>query len=233
MIAKRKAPTRLAVKRFTALRGEAATALTFIDDRSILIVMKRTQTRDTLIRVGADIIARHGFNATGINAILSAAEVPKGSFYYYFASKEDFGLAVIDTFATEYDAKLDAIFGDTSLAPLDRLRHYLKSGMADMSSCDYSLGCLIGNLGQELSAQNELFRARLDQVFCGWEKRLAACLEAACQAGEFDTDKDLEALAGFILAGWEGAILRAKMVKSLRPMQRFEEILFERILAPA
>jgi len=207
--------------------------LTFIDDRSIFIGMKRMQTRDTLVRVGADIIARHGFNATGINAVLSAAGVPKGSFYYYFASKDNFGLAVIDTFAQEYDAKLEAILGDTTAPPLDRLRHYLKSGMADMSSCEFSLGCLIGNLGQELSAQNELFRARLDQVFRGWEKRLVACLEAACQVGDLDADQDLEALAGFILAGWEGAILRAKMAKSLQPMQRFEDVLFERILAPA
>ncbi|MGH8672403.1 MAG: TetR/AcrR family transcriptional regulator, partial [Burkholderiales bacterium] len=56
--------------------------------------MSRTQTREELVKVGAHIIAQHGFNTTGIEEVLKRAKVPKGSFYYYFASKEDFGLAV-------------------------------------------------------------------------------------------------------------------------------------------
>ncbi|WP_134021260.1 TetR/AcrR family transcriptional regulator [Modicisalibacter xianhensis] len=195
--------------------------------------MKRTEARDMLIRVGADIIAQHGFNATGINTILSAAGIPKGSFYYYFASKEDFGLAVIETFAEEYDDKLRVIFDDTASAPLDRLHSFFRAGLADMSSCDCSRGCLIGNLGQELSAQNDAFRARLDQVFRGWERRLAACLEAARDAGDIEMNQDPQRLAGFILAGWEGAILRAKVTKTTQPMQSYVDLLFERMLAVA
>ena len=57
--------------------------------------MKRTHKRDDLIRVGRDLIVRQGFNATGLSDILTTAGVPKGSFYYYFESKEDFGLAII------------------------------------------------------------------------------------------------------------------------------------------
>ncbi|MBB3185189.1 TetR/AcrR family transcriptional repressor of nem operon [Halomonas fontilapidosi] len=192
--------------------------------------MKTHATRDKLIEIGADLIAEQGFNATGINAVLSRAGVPKGSFYHYFASKEDFGLAVIDAFAEQYDARLAAIFESTDAAPLVRLRRYFAAGKADMLSCDHARGCLIGNLGQELSARSEVFRARLDQVFRAWERRLVACLEEARRAGEVPHELDAEALAGFIMAGWEGAILRAKTVKSLAPMDSFEAILFRQVL---
>lgn len=195
--------------------------------------MKRQDTRDKLVQVGAEIIAQQGFNSTGINTVLSTAGVPKGSFYYYFSSKEDFGLAVIESFVEAYDAKLEAILGDTTSAPLERLRNYFRAGMADMASSECSKGCLIGNLGQELSAQSDVFRARLDQVFRGWERRLGECLAAARNAGEIAADQDVDELASFILAGWEGAILRAKMVKSTQPMQGFIDIFFGRVLAVA
>jgi TetR/AcrR family transcriptional repressor of nem operon len=194
--------------------------------------MKTRATRDKLIQVGAELIAEQGFNATGINAVLKRAEVPKGSFYHYFSSKEDFGLAVIDAFAEEYDARLATIFTDTGISPLERLRRYFAVGKRDMLSCDHARGCLIGNLGQELSAQSEVFRARLDQVFRAWEHRLVNCLEEARGEGEVDATLDPHVQASFIMAGWEGAILRAKTVKSLEPMECFEAILFTRVLAP-
>lgn len=113
--------------------------------------MTSTDTRTHIIHTGADLIGHKGFGATGINAVLTAAGVPKGSFYHYFSSKNDFGLAVIDTFAEEYDAKLDRILNDTSRSCVDRLRAYFDTGFETMTSCEYTRGCLIGNLGQELA----------------------------------------------------------------------------------
>lgn len=190
-------------------------------------------TRETIIRTGSEIIARHGFGTTGINAVLGAAGVPKGSFYHYFKSKNDFGLAVIDAFAKHYEERLAATLGDHSRSPLQRLRAYFESGVRDMESSQCACGCLIGNLGQELAATNEIFRARLDEVFAGWEKRFAECISAAREAGEIDAGIDPDEVAGFILAGWEGAILRAKVIKSVAPMARFERVLFGQMLGCA
>lgn len=191
---------------------------------------KHASTRDTLIQVGAELIAEQGYHATGINAVLKAAAVPKGSFYHYFASKEDFGLAVIETFAEAYEGRLSLLLEDDGRAPLDRLRHFFADGRAEMADCDHSRGCLIGNLGQELSARNGLFRERLDGILQRWERRLADCLAQAQATGELAADIDCEALARFILSGWQGALLRAKTLKSVTPMQQFEELLFARVL---
>lgn len=192
--------------------------------------MKNTATREKLIETGAELIGQHGYNATGINAVLKTCGVPKGSFYHYFSSKEEFGLAVIDQFAAAYDAQLAELLEDTTTPPLERLRRYFAAGREHMHNCNHATGCLIGNLGQELSGQSDTFRDALDQVFQRWEHRLVGCLEGAQEAGELSAALPAEALASFILSGWEGAILRAKTLKSVEPMEQFEAILFQQVL---
>ncbi|ABB31045.1 transcriptional regulator, TetR family [Geobacter metallireducens GS-15] len=192
--------------------------------------MDKNETRATIIRIGTDLIGRQGFNATGIDAVLREAGVPKGSFYYYFRSKEEFGLAVIDHFAERYDQRLDTFLNDDEVTPLNRLRNLLESGLARLEQNQCAKGCLIGNLGQELADQNERFRARLEEVFTSWKKRYAACLREAQRAGELAPELDPSVVAGFILSGWEGAVLRAKVMKSPQPLRDFIATLFATVL---
>lgn len=192
--------------------------------------MKRTQTRENLIRVGRDIIVRQGFNAAGLSNILATAEVPKGSFYYYFKSKEDFGLAIIEDFAIEYQAKLKDTIGNTQLDPLVRLSKYFEAGIADMEACQCVNGCLMGNLAQELSGQSDVFRDRINHIFSDWETQFAACLETAREAEEITATTNTAELAAFILAGWQGAILKAKLTRSAAPMRMFVDMLFSTVL---
>jgi len=192
--------------------------------------MKRTQTRENLIRVGRDIIVRQGFNAAGLSQILATAEVPKGSFYYYFKSKEDFGLAIIEDFALEYQTKLKNTIGNTQLDPLERLSQYFEVGIAEMERCQCLNGCLMGNLAQELSGQSEVFRDRINHIFADWESQFAACLETTRKAGQIETATSTKDLAAFILSGWQGAILKAKLAHSTAPMRTFVDTLFSTVL---
>lgn len=192
--------------------------------------MKNNVTRDKLIDSGAELISQQGYNATGINAVLKTCGVPKGSFYHYFSSKEDFGLAVIERFATTYDETLVALLEDSDTPPLERLKRYFAAGRDHMNECDHATGCLIGNLGQELSGQSDTFRDALNLVFQRWEQRFVRCLQAAQTRGDIAKHIAPEALASFILSGWEGAILRAKTLKSVEPMEQFEKILFQQVL---
>lgn len=177
-------------------------------------------------------IARGGFNATGLNAILSAAKVPKGSFYHYFSSKEDFGLAVIDDFAAAYTRRLDQTLGDTTAPPLRRIRNYFTAAVDDMRACDHDRGCLAGNLGQELAGQSETFRLRLEEIFEDWAKRFSACFEEARRRGDIAADSDPDSLTELLLSGWQGATLRAKVRKSSAPMVAFADLFFTQILKP-
>lgn len=204
--------------------------MTSVDDRSIFALMKKKDTRADIVSVGTEIIAINGFNATGIDMVLKQIGVPKGSFYHYFKSKEDFGLAVIDSFADGYDRKLSSFLDAEQVAPKNRIRNYLEHGVVSLTQNQFAKGCLIGNLGQELADQNERFRVRLDEIFSSWKERFASCLREGQQLGEIAQDADPTVLAGFILSGWEGAILRAKVMKSAQPLRDFIDTLFATVL---
>ncbi|WP_292759606.1 TetR/AcrR family transcriptional regulator [Methylophaga sp. UBA2689] len=192
--------------------------------------MTRIETRQSLIQVGTDVIGSHGFNPTGLNTVLKTAGVPKGSFYYYFASKEEFGLAIIDEFAVAYNDKIAHFLNNEALSPLQRIRAYLDDGLATIREGMCKRGYLIGTLGQELSSQNETFRVRLDQVFEGWKQQFGLCLKSAIDCGELSEEADVEQLSEFLLSGWQGAILRAKMHSSITPLQAFIDIVFTNVL---
>ena len=192
--------------------------------------MKSRDTYADLIQTGTEIIAQQGFSATGIEAVLKTARVPKGSFYHYFKSKEEFGLAVIDAFAERLEQRLQTFLDDPEVGPLDRIRNFLENALARLQQTQCTKGCLIGNLGQELADVNERFRSRLEEVFVLWKERFADCLKEAQAKGQLAADADPEQVAGFILASWEGAILRSKVMKSTQPMRDFIDIAFSSVL---
>ncbi|MGY3475432.1 acrylate utilization transcriptional regulator AcuR [Bradyrhizobium ottawaense] len=167
--------------------------------------------RARLLRTGVAILTEKGFSAVGVEEILDSADVPKGSFYHYFGSKEAFGLELIDAYAAYFARKLDRWFDDIERAPLDRLRDFIADARSGMARYGYRRGCLVGNLGQEMGALPEPFRKRLAAVFRDWEARTSRCLRAAQQAGDIPEGVDCDSLAQFFWIGWEGAVLRAKL----------------------
>ncbi len=194
--------------------------------------MEKRDTRNDIITAGIQLFAVQGFNGTGLDAVLKRAGVPKGSFYHYFENKEDFGLAVIDRFAERYEKRLDAALTNSEISPLERIRLHLEGALERFEVQNCSKGCLIGNLSQEMADLNERFRDRLEEVFAGWQRRFAQCLQEAIAHGEIAADLDPGVMAEFLLSGWEGALLRAKVMKSPRPLRDFLSILFDRVLKP-
>ena len=179
------------------------------------------ETRQALVRAGVIALTEKGFAATGIDDVLTQVGVPKGSFYHYFASKEAFGAELIDSYAAYFDHKLDRWLGDRRQPPLGRLHDFMADARRGMQRHDYRRGCLVGNLGQEMAALPESFRARLIEVLLGWQQRLRVCLEEAQVAGELAAGHDCAQLAGFFWIGWEGAVLRAKLERRAAPLDCF------------
>ena len=190
----------------------------------------RTDTRNALVWCGTELLTERGFQITGIDEVLKRVGVPKGSFYHYFKSKDHFGHAVIDNYEAYYAKKMDRIFGDSSQSPLQRLVNFTANAKNGMVKFDFKRGCLIGNLGQELAALDTQFRERLEGVFVSWEKRVAECLSESIDIGELAPGQDPQALSRFFWVGWEGAILRSKLMRSLEPIDQFTSIFFRSVI---
>ncbi|MDO8346285.1 MAG: TetR/AcrR family transcriptional regulator [Rugosibacter sp.] len=182
--------------------------------------------RETLLRMGVEVLTEKGFSATGIDEILRKAKVPKGSFYHYFDSKEAFGIALIDSYASYFARKMSGFLLDTSRTPLDRIRAFVTDAKDGMARFNYERGCLVGNLGQEMGALPESFRQKLIEVFTDWQTRLGDCFLAAREAGELAAEADCRKLAAYFWIGWEGAVLRAKLERSPLPLNTFEDLFF-------
>jgi len=139
--------------------------------------MKRIHSKDDIVLAGLDIILSKGFNATGVEAILKQANVPKGSFYNFFSSKEEFGLAIIDRYVSDTGEFFCPILIDESLPPMERVRKSFEILIARFESNDCSKGCLLGNLSLEMSDQYEKIRQRLEQSLQIWTGALSGLIQ--------------------------------------------------------
>ena len=191
--------------------------------------MAKVNTKDLLLETGRKVFLERGYNHAGIDSILHEAGVPKGSFYNYFESKEDFGFQVIERFAACHDKELDCCLNDSTIKPLVRLRNYFQTVIDKLEEGRCRKGCLIGNLSQEMSDQSERFRARLEEVLVGWVSRIESCLLEAQDRGEISPREDVRSLAEFWLNAWQGAILRAKTARSTAPMKTFLQMTLDRV----
>lgn len=191
---------------------------------------KRDDTRQRLIEAGAAIIHRQGYNGTGIQQILEACGVPKGSFYHFFKSKEDYALALLEYYAEFFFLRAEELLGDASLSPLTRVRTFFERTLErqrDPQNPFGTCGCPVGNLVQELSPMGPEFRQRLDIVLGRLEQALTALVREGQARGEIAKRHDPEATAQFIVASWQGAILRMKAAGGPGPLLNARDFLLD------
>ncbi|CAN5553786.1 TetR/AcrR family transcriptional regulator [soil metagenome] len=174
-------------------------------------------TKQRLLDAGLAMLLEHGYNDTGIQALLDATQVPKGSFYHHFKDKEDFALLVLDQYRQGVHATLGACLGEASLLPLDRVRRFFELTESAYRDQGY-MGCLLGNLGQELSGVNEAFRTRIETCFTDMARQIACCLDEAKQRGDISDEADTLQLAELLINCWEGAALRSRLRQNPSPL---------------
>ena len=183
--------------------------------------MTAHDTKQRLIEEGTALFLERGYHDTGIQDLLAAAGVPKGSFYHHFRSKEAFGLAVIETYGRVSLEVLDSALGDGRYPPLERVRRFFAGAFEQFEAAGCRRGCLLGNLGQELSEVSEAFRSSISQQLDEWALRIAPCLEEAKHAGVIAQETDTDGLARLLVDGFQGAALRMKLERGPAPLSRF------------
>ena len=188
-------------------------------------------TRESLIGVGLKLIQSGGYTATGINQILDAANIPKGSFYHHFTTKDDFVIEVIRRYAAGEGERLERLLGDPDTPPLKRLRRYFKDLIATYGRRGGPIaGCLLGNLSLEVAGQSAEIRDLLRQAFNGWQDALARTIREAVEKKELPKSTDANSLAALLVNGWEGAQVRAKTEQSDKPLELFFDNAFNVLL---
>ena len=182
--------------------------------------MSRSPVKEQILEVATGLMAARGYHRTSLDDVLGESGAGKGNFYHYFRSKEDLGYAILDRLLTRFEARtLAPIFGDGARDPLDQVDAFLDEVLATQRARNCVGGCPLGNLATELADSHEGFRQRLADGFERWRQCLAAALTRAQALGALDLDVEPAALARFLVAGIEGAILLTKVQKDIRVME--------------
>lgn len=192
--------------------------------------MPKPSNREKILTEGLRVVHAHGFGGASVRDIVEAAGVPQGSFTNHFASKEAFGLEIIELYYARSREVIRETLRNDALPPLERLGAYIDAAKARLSKDNMRNGCLFGNFTAEASDHSEPIRRRLIEIFADVQESVAYCLRAAVQAGELPPDFDCNEVAGFVVSSMQGANLVAKAQRSTVPVERFKKILFEMVL---
>ncbi|MBI2821190.1 MAG: TetR/AcrR family transcriptional regulator [Acidobacteria bacterium] len=173
--------------------------------------------REHIVQVASQLIHIKGFNNTSIDDILHQSGVKKGSFYFYFKSKEELGFAVIEHHMEQFRQDCLAPILESDCGPFDKLMRILDALEEEQTHTNCKGGCPFGNMALELSDMHEGFRVRLQEIFQGMTDLFYQLLSEA--SGEPYDGADLREVSQLIVATIEGGIMLSKVHKSILPMQ--------------
>jgi TetR/AcrR family transcriptional repressor of nem operon len=176
--------------------------------------------RGQLLNEGVALLMKQGYHGTGLQEILGSVKIPKGSFYNYFGSKEQFGAEVIAHYIQPFIEQLQTHLQNPQQDALTALRAYFDELIASVAQSDFTGGCLLGNLMGEIGDTSEICRLALKSTVAQYRDLLQLGLAKAQQQGTVRSDKSAQQMADLLTDAWQGALLRMKIEQSVIPLQR-------------
>ena len=188
--------------------------------------MKKTEIKKRrVIEESAKLFYFNGYINTGLKEILEVCKIPKGSFYNYFSSKEDFGVAVINFYTEkhllEWTTRINSNSQDN-----EKLIQVFLDITKDYDCSESQKGCLLGNLAAEISAASDKCRNALAVAIKSFKEVLIERIIIGQANGEFTTAIAPERIADLIWNNWQGSLLELKVKKSIEPLQNNLQTLF-------
>jgi TetR/AcrR family transcriptional repressor of nem operon len=191
--------------------------------------MPRPSIRDRILDAGLTVMFRSGYVGSSVRDVMAEAAGPQGSFTNHFRSKEAFAGEVLQRYFDHVKRLVAQALDDRSLTARARLRRYLDIITDRLAQDGFTRGCLIGDFSLEAAPQSEALRQQLATIFEDWRAPFAACIAEAQANGEIADTFPPNELAEFLLASWEGAILRMKVDRNPDALERFKTIAFQTV----
>ncbi len=194
--------------------------------------MKKSKIkRRLLIREGYKLMRKNGYQSTSIDEIVNNLSIPKGSFYYYFKNKEDFGFEVLEYYMDIVKKRIEKTLNDPAISPKQRIIKLYSDYIDSFTNHGgYIYGNFAANMLHDLSEKNNLVMERAEKFFLEIKNQHTNCLQQARRNGEIERSHDVEKLTKLIIYSWEGALLRANNVNNIKSLFIFRELLRDFIL---
>jgi TetR/AcrR family transcriptional repressor of nem operon len=176
---------------------------------------KRTSSRERIVEAAVWLFYGNGYNATGVAEILKKAKVNSGSFYFFFKSKEELLLAVLDWYLENLEPILIWPVYEATSDPIERVFALLDGYRQKILMTEFDFTCPIGRLALEIDPARTQVHAKIAANFRGWTEAVKRCLEDA--GVRLPQGTDTEALAKFVLTVMEGGVMQSRSHKSIAP----------------
>jgi TetR/AcrR family transcriptional regulator, transcriptional repressor for nem operon len=191
--------------------------------------LAKLNVREKIVAAAAERFHALGYNACGVQEIVDAAGVPKGSFYNYFKAKELLAREVLSNYWA--DAGLE-ILADKSLPPLERLRRHFQHIAMRYKKVGFENGCLVPKFMHEVSDSTPLLRTDLRRQVARWTALIAETIREGQTDRTISNSVDAETTARFLIESWGGVTGAMKLAASRAPIDDFLSIVFGTLLQP-
>ena len=188
---------------------------------------QKQANRENLLAKGVTLLTQQGYHGTGLKEILDAVQIPKGSFYNYFGSKENFCAEVVQYYLAPFIEQLESHLQNSEQDAITAITRYFNELIIELEKTDFKGGCLLGNLMGELGDTSDIVRTSLQVAVIQYRDLLRYGLEKAQQEGTVRADKSAEELADLLVNTWQGVLLRMKIEKSSVPLKQCCENLLD------
>jgi TetR/AcrR family transcriptional repressor of nem operon len=185
-----------------------------------MVIPKKQTNKENLLSQGVQLLMQQGYHGTGLKEILDAVQIPKGSFYNYFPSKESYAAEVIQYYIAPFIEQLDSHLQNPKLDGLTALKTYFDELIVELEQANFKGGCLLGNLMGEIGDTSDLCQQSLRLAVHQYRDLLATGLKKAQMEGTIRTDKSADDMADLLVNTWQGALLRMKIEQSADPIKQ-------------
>jgi TetR/AcrR family transcriptional regulator, transcriptional repressor for nem operon len=183
-------------------------------------IAKKATNKENLLSQGVQLLMQQGYHGTGLKEILDAVQIPKGSFYNYFPSKESFAAETVQHYIAPFIAQLGSHLNNPDIDALAAIDNYFNEMIAELEKSQFKGGCLLGNLMGEIGDTSELCQQSLQLAVHRYQNLLATGLKKAQMEGTVRIDKSADDMADLLVNTWQGALLRMKIEQSADPLKQ-------------
>lgn len=177
----------------------------------------KSTTRERIIQAAVELFYAHGYAGTGMAEILKKADANSGSFYFFFTSKEDLLMAVLDWYQQNLGPVLLGPVFKQSKDPIKRIFLLLEKYRQNVVFTEFAFGCPLGRLALEIEPDRRAVHDKIAANFTGWSRAVEELLAEAKAAGRLPEDCDLRQLSRFVLTVMEGGVMQARSYQCIEP----------------
>lgn len=189
---------------------------------------KKENIKEKLLEQGVELVSEYGYHGTGLKKILDTVNVPKGSFYNYFQSKEKYVAEIIDFYSLNLFTFVDDILDKSEKSPMEKAR-YIHEIILEKIMSENQKGCLIGNLAAEIGNTSSICQESMKSAVDIWKNKFVILFKEAQEVGEIRSDLKPEVLFEIMWCTWQGGLLKMHIDGGVEHLKRIINVMFDKL----